>query len=145
MRVALTLVGTPQKSPKRFRISEAHNAVIAQGGGVKTVRKLFGVASDSASMRQFGLAVLRIKSAPRTTGPNCCLPPFAGGGAETTPRTRVLKTGAVTTKARDCRGLCGAGARGRPAPAPCAPGSQRPSHLRPFSPVTRALQLCRSL
>ena len=32
MRVALTLVGTPQKSPKRFRISEAHNAVIAQGG-----------------------------------------------------------------------------------------------------------------
>ena len=73
-------LGTPQKSPKRFRISEAHNAVIAQGGGVKTVRKLFGVASDSASMRQFGLAVLRIQSAPRTTGPNCCLPPFAGGG-----------------------------------------------------------------
>ena len=83
-------LGTPQKSPKRFRISEAHNAVIAQGGGVKTVRKLSGVASDSTSMRQFGLAVLRIQSAPRTTGPNCCLPPFTGGGGNSGSLSRFL-------------------------------------------------------
>ena len=31
----------------------------------------------------------------------------------------------------------GARARGRPIPAPCAPGVQRLSHFRPFSPVTR--------
>jgi hypothetical protein len=29
-----------------------------------------------------------------------------------------------------------AGARGRLPPAPCSPGVQRPSHFRPFSPVT---------
>ena len=29
-----------------------------------------------------------------------------------------------------------AGTRGRLSPAPCAPGVQRPSHFRPFSPVT---------
>ena len=58
-----------------------------------------------------------------------------GGGGNYTPGTGP-ENGASDHKGEGLSGTGGAGARGRPAPAPCAPGSQRPSHLRPFSPVT---------